>query len=133
ELVEAVTGLQGEEARWYYAAQGRLKNVLEEYGFLLGGNDELGKTLPELEKCSRMQLKVFGGKDEQKAVHCTLAERFTVDDTDSGAHKETHSRAMQKRFNSPFWPSVLTASSVAQEGLDFHWYSHAIAHWSLPK
>lgn len=133
ELVEAVTGLQGEEARWYYAAQGRLKNVLEEYGFLLGGNDELGKTLPELEKCNRMQLKVFGGKDEQKAVHCTLAERFTVDDTDSGAHKETHSRAMQKRFNSPFWPFVLTASSVAQEGLDFHWYSHAIAHWSLPK
>ena len=132
-LVEAVTGLQGEAAWWYYAAQGRLKNVLEEYGFLLGGNDELGKTLPELQKCQAMRLKVFGQPAETEAGPCTLAERFTVDDTDSGAHKETHSRAMQKRFNSPFWPFVLTASSVAQEGLDFHWYSHAIAHWSLPK
>lgn len=35
-------------------------------------------------------------------------------------------------FNSPFWPFVLASTSVGQEGLDFHLYSHAITHWNLP-
>ncbi|HEY1778066.1 MAG TPA: helicase-related protein [Solirubrobacteraceae bacterium] len=43
-------------------------------------------------------------------------------------------RATQLRtaFNSPFWPFVLASTSVGQEGLDFHLYSHAIVHWNLP-
>ena len=35
-------------------------------------------------------------------------------------------------FNSPFWPFVLTSTSVGQEGLDFHAYCHAVVHWNLP-
>jgi hypothetical protein len=35
-------------------------------------------------------------------------------------------------FNSPFWPFVLTTTSVGQEGLDFHPYCHAVVHWNLP-
>ena len=35
-------------------------------------------------------------------------------------------------YNSPFWPFVLASTSVGQEGLDFHQYSHAIVHWNLP-
>lgn len=35
-------------------------------------------------------------------------------------------------FNSPFWPFIVTSTSVGQEGLDFHLYSHAITHWNLP-
>ncbi|WP_264001796.1 helicase-related protein, partial [Mycolicibacterium gadium] len=35
-------------------------------------------------------------------------------------------------FNSPFRPFVLASTSVGQEGLDFHTYSHAIVHWNLP-
>jgi hypothetical protein len=35
-------------------------------------------------------------------------------------------------FNSPFWPFVLATTSVGQEGLDFHWYCHAVTHWNLP-
>lgn len=35
-------------------------------------------------------------------------------------------------FNSPFWPFVLATTSVGQEGLDFHQYSHAVVHWNLP-
>lgn len=35
-------------------------------------------------------------------------------------------------YNSPFRPFVLASTSVGQEGLDFHTYSHAIVHWSLP-
>ena len=35
-------------------------------------------------------------------------------------------------FNSPFWPFVLGTTSIGQEGLDFHWYCHAVVHWNLP-
>jgi len=35
-------------------------------------------------------------------------------------------------YNSPFWPFVLVTTSAGQEGLDFHLYSHAVAHWNLP-
>jgi hypothetical protein len=35
-------------------------------------------------------------------------------------------------FNSPFWPFVLASTSIGQEGVDFHWWCHAIVHWNLP-
>ncbi|GII98235.1 helicase-like protein [Sediminihabitans luteus] len=35
-------------------------------------------------------------------------------------------------YNSPFRPFVLASTSVGQEGLDFHTYSHALVHWNLP-
>ncbi|MEX2523716.1 MAG: DEAD/DEAH box helicase [Gammaproteobacteria bacterium] len=40
--------------------------------------------------------------------------------------------AVRSAFNSPFWPFVLASTSIGQEGLDFHWYCHAIVHWNLP-
>ncbi len=40
--------------------------------------------------------------------------------------------AVSQAFNSPFWPFVLTSTSVGQEGLDFHLWCHAVVHWNLP-
>ena len=50
------------------------------------------------------------------------------------AHASEYSSAERLRdaFNSPFLPFVLVSTSVGQEGLDFHWYCHAIVHWNLP-
>jgi len=39
---------------------------------------------------------------------------------------------VRNAFNSPFWPFVLASTSVGQEGIDFHWWSHSVAHWNLP-
>jgi hypothetical protein len=39
---------------------------------------------------------------------------------------------IRRAFNSPFWPFVLATTSVGQEGLDFHWWSHAVVHWNTP-
>ena len=39
---------------------------------------------------------------------------------------------IRNAFNSPFWPFVLATTSVGQEGIDFHWWSHAVVHWNLP-
>jgi hypothetical protein len=48
--------------------------------------------------------------------------------------EKSQQRAVNVReaFNGPFWPFVLVSTSVGQEGLDFHPYSHAVVHWNLP-
>ncbi|KGN37506.1 DEAD/DEAH box helicase [Knoellia subterranea] len=39
---------------------------------------------------------------------------------------------VRRAFNGPFWPFVLASTSVGQEGIDFHWWSHAVFHWNVP-
>lgn len=39
---------------------------------------------------------------------------------------------IRNAFNSPFWPFVLATTSVGQEGIDFHWWCHAVTHWNTP-
>jgi len=38
---------------------------------------------------------------------------------------------IRRSFNSPFWPHVLTTTSVGQEGLDFHYWCRTVVHWDL--
>jgi hypothetical protein len=45
---------------------------------------------------------------------------------------EGRAESVSAAFNSPFWPFVLTSTSVGQEGLDFHLWCHAVVHWNLP-
>lgn len=40
--------------------------------------------------------------------------------------------AVRNAFNSPFWPFVLASTSVGQEGIDLHWWCHAVVHWNTP-
>ncbi|SPA36248.1 Helicase [Cupriavidus taiwanensis] len=39
---------------------------------------------------------------------------------------------VRKSFNTPFWPHVLTTTSVGQEGLDFHPWCARVVHWDIP-
>jgi hypothetical protein len=38
---------------------------------------------------------------------------------------------VRRSFNTPFWPHVLTTTSVGQEGLDFHPWCSNVVHWDL--
>jgi hypothetical protein len=58
-----------------------------------------------------------------------FAARYGRAQPEKAVQTETSIRAA---FNSPFRPFVLASTSVGQEGLDFHTYSHAIVHWNLP-
>ena len=58
-----------------------------------------------------------------------FAVRFGRGVEDAAQNREEQVR---RSFNSPFWPFVLSSTSVGQEGLDFHVYSHAVVHWNLP-
>lgn len=60
--------------------------------------------------------------DDVKADQGPLLEQ-------SGPSRKT---AVREAFNSPFWPFVLSTTSVGQEGLDFHLFCRDIVHWNLP-
>jgi hypothetical protein len=61
--------------------------------------------------------------------------RFAIrfgDQAIEGEQRQQRAQQASQAFNSPFWPFVLTTTSIGQEGLDFHLYSHAVVHWNLP-
>ena len=60
-----------------------------------------------------------------------FAVRFGRSTSDDGNQVQREGQ-VRAAFNSPYWPFVLASTSVGQEGLDFHQYSHAVVHWNLP-
>ena len=50
----------------------------------------------------------------------------------SGEKAEAREATVHDGFTSPLWPFVLTSTSVGQDGLDLHTYSHAVVQWNLP-
>lgn len=66
----------------------------------------------------------------QQRMHSHIAARFGRAQTSDAA--ETRESSVRDSYNSPFWPFVLASTSVGQEGLDFHTYSHSVVHWNLP-
>lgn len=65
----------------------------------------------------------------------SMRGRFAIrfgDQTIEGEAQQQRAQQASQAFNSPFWPFVMTTTSVGQEGLDFHLYSHAVVHWNLP-
>jgi hypothetical protein len=78
------------------------------------------------------QARVINGEIrlDQHRISSHFAARYgRAQSSDQAAMRESTIRAA---YNSPFRPFVLASTSVGQEGLDFHTYSHAIVHWNLP-
>jgi hypothetical protein len=77
--------------------------------------------------------RTAGGRTFQLDEH-RMRTRFAVafghQTLDGGG--EARVESVSTAFNSPFWPFVLTSTSVGQEGLDFHLWCHAVVHWNLP-
>ena len=78
-------------------------------------------------------VRVRDGRIEMESMRLRVrfAMRFGADQSDEEQQLQ-RSGAVRGAFNSPFWPFVLTSTSVGQEGLDFHQYCHAVVHWNLP-
>jgi hypothetical protein len=80
-------------------------------------------------RTSRYTARITDGEFAKIPITVRFALRY------GGAARATDSiRAPEVRnaFNSPFWPFVLASTSVGQEGIDFHWWSHYVVHWNLP-
>ena len=132
-----------------HAVDGNLQAVLDEYVHVLTESEGLQET-PGAERARALAdvvvdaasirtaantvdevvLEGDAARLEQKRVRSHFAMRFGRATTEDGA-AEREGR-VRVAFNSPFWPFVLTSTSVGQEGLDFHTYCHAVVHWNLP-
>ncbi|QFG69246.1 helicase-related protein [Ornithinimicrobium pratense] len=151
EIMAVVEG-QGDDPYWRRVLQhgmdGNLQSVLDEYGQVLhaahslAGHDrpeqlrQLGEKFAEgsglLASPQAMDFFADGvSPPKRRRIRTHFAARYgraaAVDD--KTVQRETQVR---EAFNSPFWPFVLASTSVGQEGLDFHHYSHAVVHWNLP-
>ena len=67
---------------------------------------------------------------DERRMRTRFAVAFGNQTLDGGG--EARAESVSRAFNSPFWPFVLTSTSVGQEGLDFHLWCHAVVHWNLP-
>lgn len=125
-----------------YCTDGNLQAVLDEYLFQLRSetagaplDDALLMRLAERAsgaitlRPSTYRARDLNDQDATIPFTARFALRY------GGKQQEQESARqpeIRNAFNSPFWPFVLASTSVGQEGIDFHWWSHAVMHWNLP-
>lgn len=135
-----------------YCVSGNLQAVLDEYVHVLqqqvaphgsdGAHEDdvdrmvaLATSALGLETVSvSVDIPRVGGGGVKVDRH-SMRNRFAVSYASKDQTSEaslSHTQRVSDAFNSPFWPFVLTTTSIGQEGLDFHRYSHAVVHWNLP-
>ncbi len=150
ESIALLVTLYGERPYWQsvldYCADGNLQSVMDEYMYQLlseagGGDlDDAGLVGLARRTVESMELRParYVARDNTAARdEIPMMSRFALryggkyatDSDDSSGVRQTEVRAA---FNSPFAPFVLASTSVGQEGIDFHWWSHSIVHWNLP-
>uniref|UniRef100_UPI00373623D7 helicase-related protein n=1 Tax=Brachybacterium vulturis TaxID=2017484 RepID=UPI00373623D7 len=153
--VRASTGASDEDTDGYwqlvlrYCLDGNLQSTLDEYVHTLV--DSLGLIGDEpFERADKLADRIratAGVRTAANEIHELSANDAKIDVTvrrlhshiaarfgraQSSEQAEKRETSVRDSFNSPFWPFVLASTSVGQEGLDFHNYSHAIVHWNLP-
>lgn len=135
-----------------YATAGCLSSVLDEYLHVL--RDACGVTAADAEsgcleiaeaavqalqiRATTLEIDDFVPEPEARSLRIDKHPMRSLFAMRFGSQKAENSQQVQRdtsvgtAFNSPFWPFVLATTSVGQEGLDFHWYCHAVVHWNLP-
>ena len=144
-------GIPGVRAYWRrvlaYALEGGLSAVLEEYFHVIredrGSEADASAIVQTLCQALHLAAGTLDVTQWERERHGVRRETFTMrqhfarryaNDSISGSDQQAsqHLDAVRAAFNSPFWPFVLCTTSIGQEGLDFHWYCHAVVHWNLP-
>ena len=154
ESMAVIRGINSAEPYWQrlleYAVGGGMQGVLDEYVHILReslglANAEVGEAASEIAakmmEALTLRTVSFGVDDIQvveegiQIQNYRMRARFGIrfgDEKSEFSDEPTRADQVRSAFNSPFWPFVLTTTSVGQEGLDFHQYCHAIVHWNLP-
>ena len=125
-----------------YCADGNLQSVLDEYCFQLklelagSGVDPnaLGQIADRAVEALTLRTSRYNARAADKEFSkIPITVRFALRyGTAVGDAESVRAPEVRNAFNSPFWPFVLASTSVGQEGIDFHWWSHSIVHWNLP-
>lgn len=128
-----------------YNADGNLQAVMDEYLFQLrselgGGHVDDAKLLQIADSAAAAvglrTVNLEGHETTPERAVIRFPTRFAVryGGVSHSVDGKTEQRQADVRaaFNSPFAPFILSSTSVGQEGIDFHWWSHAVVHWNLP-
>jgi hypothetical protein len=128
-----------------YCMFGDLQSVMDEYlHFHLSNSgvksdDDLLKVAEGIRESMALKaspVNLFNPADPKNSFHVNTryAVRFGAAKGGAKTDEKSENRmtAVQQAFNSPFWPMVLSSTSVGQEGVDFHWWCHSLVHWNLP-
>jgi hypothetical protein len=151
ESIALLVTLYGDEQPYWrsvldYCADGNLQAVMDEYMYQLlsetgGGDlDDAGLAALARRTVESMELRparyVARGNTTARDEIPMMARfalryggKYATESDDSSGVRQAEVRAA---FNSPFAPFVLASTSVGQEGIDFHWWSHSVVHWNLP-
>lgn len=119
---------------------GNLESVLDEHLWIAGKLDadaiqrfprDLLNTLSLHE--GRHSVYEPGDGADPFQLRCHAAMPFADAKVENSVGGEVRLRTddMRKAFNTPFWPHVLTTTSLGQEGLDFHVWCRQLVHWDL--
>jgi hypothetical protein len=150
EVTQLLRGLYSQGPYWQkalrYGIGGCLQSVLDEYLFVLrefegiigeigeGDLAHLATVTADIISLRSSDLQAHDLLDQEDSVR-RMRARFAIPFGQYRSEEEGQVRRsgfVRTAFNSPFWPVVLTTTSVGQEGLDFHLYCHAVVHWNLP-
>lgn len=153
---DLIRGIGSGETYWTgcleYAMDGNLQAVLDEYAHVMRDHlglvtdDHSAKAVREIAdemidavgmRASSPVVDFFDPRADggEARVRERLRTNFAIPYGDQPGESEqiaVRSDQVRKSFNSPFWPFILSSTSVGQEGLDFHLYCHALVHWNLP-
>ena len=124
-----------------YCSDGNLQAVLDEYTHQLdserGGaalsDDALVFIARRMAGAISLRSATYRVRNTRSEGTIAMSTRFAVQYGGSRQDAEAARQPeVRNAFNSPFAPFVLSSTSVGQEGIDFHWWSHAVVHWNLP-
>lgn len=119
---------------------GNLESVLDEHLWIASrlDADAITRFPRELVKILGLQqgrhgVHEPGSGDDPFTLRCHAAMPFADAKIENAAGGEDRLRTddMRRAFNTPFWPHVLTTTSLGQEGLDFHVWCRQLLHWDL--
>lgn len=124
-----------------YCSDGNLQAVLDEHAFQLdsdrGGaplDDEVLNAIAQrMASAITLRPATYRVRNTRSTGTISMSTRFAAQY--GGARQDAEAARqpeVRNAFNSPFPPYVLASTSAGQEGIDFHWWSHAVVHWNLP-
>lgn len=133
------------QAVLHYCLDGNLQAVLDEYLHTLVGDQSpkndadvlaLARQVRSVLALRTSPINAFDPRKSQNpiVINARFALRYGSARGTESTDESTAQRmsAVQRAFNSPFWPLVLASTSIGQEGVDFHWWCHSVVHWNLP-
>ncbi len=136
--VLSLAGVYDKQSLESYCRAGHLREVLEEYLFVLtkGGKCTEDNVIEFLFALTNPENTIHYLDKNKKVenVKCNYAEQFGAGKKGGEIRdkKKNGQELLQTKFNSPFYPFILASTAVAQEGLNFQYYCHRVVHWKEP-